>query len=157
MSTQMYRCYSRTKSSSGFTLIELLITIAIVAILAGIALPSYKNYVDKSKIRTAQADLVALSLNLENHYQRSLKYKTFVMADDPATTAGLKVIFKGWSPASNDFNFKVNVGAPAPFTGASGYQLEASFSFPGFTACKLILKSDNNRSAPGCPFGAVWL
>lgn len=37
------------KVSKGFTLIELMIVIAIVAILAAIAMPAYKGYIQKSK------------------------------------------------------------------------------------------------------------
>lgn len=39
------------KSVRGFTLIELLIVIAIVGILATLALPSYRNYLNKSKFQ----------------------------------------------------------------------------------------------------------
>ena len=41
----------------GFTLIELMIVIAIIAILAAIALPAYQNYVAKSQLATALADI----------------------------------------------------------------------------------------------------
>jgi len=37
--------FNRTKYSDGFTLIELIIAIAIIAILASIALPSYRDVV----------------------------------------------------------------------------------------------------------------
>lgn len=41
--------------AAGFTLIELMITVAVIAILAAIALPSYQEYVRKSRRADAQA------------------------------------------------------------------------------------------------------
>ena len=45
----------------GFTLIEVMITVAIVAILAAVALPSYREHVRKSRRAEAQAYLMALA------------------------------------------------------------------------------------------------
>ena len=45
----------------GFTLIEVMITVAIVAILAGVALPSYREHVRKSRRAEAQAYLMAVA------------------------------------------------------------------------------------------------
>ena len=48
-------------SFKGFTLLELLITVALVAVLAAVALPSYREHVRKSRRAEAQAFLMAVA------------------------------------------------------------------------------------------------
>ncbi|SEQ85738.1 type IV pilus assembly protein PilE [Azotobacter beijerinckii] len=49
------------KKKRGFTLIELMITVAIVAILAAIAYPSYQQYVIRGNRAAAQAQMMDIA------------------------------------------------------------------------------------------------
>lgn len=48
-------------SEQGFTLIELMITVAVIAILATAALPTYQDHIRKSRRAEAQAFLMAVA------------------------------------------------------------------------------------------------
>ena len=55
------RRYVLGRSTAGFTLIEVMIAVAVVAILATVAYPSYADYIRKGKRATAQAALMELA------------------------------------------------------------------------------------------------
>ena len=50
----------------GFTLIELMIVVAIIGILAAIAIPAYQNYITKSQVTRAVAELGAVKTAYED-------------------------------------------------------------------------------------------
>jgi type IV pilus assembly protein PilE len=88
--------------NAGFTLIELLVVIAIVAILTTIAVPSYQSYVKKSRARTAAADLTALSMTVENRYQKTLSYPTGT-SENIVAASPKPDWAAAWSPAVADY------------------------------------------------------
>ena len=67
------------KRSRGFTLIELMIVVAVVAILAAIALPSYQDSIRKSRRGQAKADLLELTQMLERRYTTNRSYEGFTV------------------------------------------------------------------------------
>ena len=69
-----HRESARRAGQAGFTLIELMIAVAIVAILAAIAIPSYTGYVQRSRISEATNELATLRMRLEQYYQDNRNY-----------------------------------------------------------------------------------
>lgn len=77
--------------SGGFTLLELMITVAIVAILAAIALPSYNQYIKRSRITEAVGQLSAMKVKMEQYFQDNRSYVNACLAGSlaplPANTS----------------------------------------------------------------------
>lgn len=81
-SKSMHAAFAR-----GFTLIELMITVAIVAVLASVAYPSYRDYVMRGHITDGINGLTAVRANMERHFQDNRTYATVGAFTTPCGTA----------------------------------------------------------------------
>ncbi len=69
-------CANRDLRMAGFTLIEVMIVVAIIAILASIALPSYNDYVRRGQIQEAFGYLSDSRVKMEQYFQDNRNYGT---------------------------------------------------------------------------------
>ena len=64
------------RQERGFTLIEVMIVVAIIAILAAIAIPSYQDYITRGRIVEATAGLGDARAKMEQFFQDNRAYPT---------------------------------------------------------------------------------
>lgn len=93
--------------SKGFTLIELMIVLVIVAILAAIAYPSYRESVRRGNRRAAQATMMEI-VNQEHQY--------FIANRVYADAATLGVTLPPDIDDDYDFTIALDAGPPPGFT-----------------------------------------
>lgn len=83
--------------SRGFTLIELMIAVAVIAILAAIAIPSYQQHVEKTRRADAITSLTSTAQELERCFTRTNTYENCVDAS--------------FSSPDGYYNIRVNAGS----------------------------------------------
>ena len=126
------------RSATGFTLVEVMITVAIVAILAAVAIPSYTDYITRSKIQEATSALLAQRTKMEQFFQDQ---RTYFGACLPNTVAPLPAGLKYFTiscPTRNDTQYLIQA------TGIAGTDM-AQFSF--------TIDQANNRVTANVPPG----
>ncbi|MDY0745840.1 type IV pilin protein [Paucibacter sp. R3-3] len=101
------------RSPRGFTLIELMIVVVVAGILAAVAIPSYQQYIMKSRRQDARVALSAMLQAQERYRSNQATY-----ASDPVTLIGTAVSSKGY------YNLSVKDLTP-PVAFVSGYELHA--------------------------------
>jgi type IV fimbrial biogenesis protein FimT len=70
--------------NKGFTLVELMVTIAIVAVLAGLITPSFLQWIDRTKVK---GDATNLRAAFESAKLRAIKHNTNVILTFPDATS----------------------------------------------------------------------
>jgi type IV pilus assembly protein PilE len=69
-----------SRKSSGFTLVELMVVVVVIGILAGVALPSYRESVRKGQRAEARALLYEVMQKQERFYTENNSYTTSLVA-----------------------------------------------------------------------------
>ncbi|MDM0115282.1 type IV pilin protein [Variovorax sp. J22R133] len=122
------------RKNAGFTLIELMITVAVVAILASIAYPSYQESVAKGKRAQAKTVLASAQQWLERHYSENYRYDQTLAGTNIDNTAG--GIFNsqfGVAPLAGEGNAAYNITLTTENAGRN-YTLTAARISPGSMA-----------------------
>lgn len=92
--------------TGGFTLIELMVVVAVIGILAGIAWPSYQEYVRRSNRSAAQQLMLEIS-NRQQQYIVDARQYTATLG-----SGGLNIGSKdGWTCATNCTNSHYTLSA----------------------------------------------
>lgn len=79
------------RRENGFTLIELMITVAIIAVLAAVAMPSYQDYLRKGRRADAQSYLQEIAARQQHFLADRRAYSTSITAAPGAGGLGLSV------------------------------------------------------------------
>lgn len=108
------------RKASGFTLVELMVVVAIIAILASVAMPSYERYIQRSRRAEAQSLMLSV-VNKEQQYLLDARQYTDVLG-----AGGLAIAQQGWDCTQDasktctntyyNVTVTLNAGPPPSFT-----------------------------------------
>lgn len=102
------------KTQQGYSLTELIITVGLIGILAGIAIPAYTGYMKVSKHGTTMQNAEQLALFLDNYFYENGTYiaGTYMPGGDVITLPNAL----GWRPDGDKDAFSYNI---APCAGGN--------------------------------------
>lgn len=139
------------KQQVGFTLIELMIVIMIVAILAAIAVPSYRQFVVRNAESQVQARMQELDIELNRWRASTLTYKGFtpkkVASNGDVSYAydetDNKTIYVPKGSNSTNFHYKITLVDAS--TGSTLAPASAGYSTAGST-WRMFAEPNSNYS-----------
>lgn len=111
----------------GFTFIEIMITVAVLAILSAIAIPSYTDYIRRARITEATAALAGMRVKFEQFFQDNRTYAgacTVAPAVSVAMRPADTVNFAFACPVLNATNYTITAtGVAGTSMGGFTYQM----------------------------------
>ncbi|WP_104655329.1 type IV pilin protein [Ralstonia insidiosa] len=114
-----------SRRQTGFSLMELMITVAIIAILARIAYPSYQQYVLKSHRADAKTALLDLATRQERFFTLQNNYTSSPTALGYASGASFPLAIQSGTQSYYQLYVGVTGTAGASGTAAPGYSASA--------------------------------
>lgn len=74
---------SKGRLNRGFTLIEVMVVVVVIGVLAAIALPSYRSYIERSHRASAKATLLEAAQFMERFRSANFSYASVPSASPP--------------------------------------------------------------------------
>ncbi|MBK6999897.1 MAG: type IV pilin protein [Rhodoferax sp.] len=145
----MSQCPRIFQKQHGFSLIELMIAVAVVGILAGFALPSYRQYVMRAHRVDARNALLALAQRLEQNYTLSGSYA--LLQDGTTTVTDTTIANWGLdkTPLSGGTRYNISFDTGSPTATAFTIKATPTGSQTGDTCGNLTLDNRNLKGAAG--------
>jgi len=126
------------KINKGFTLIELMIVVAVIGILAGIAYPSYQDYILRAKRGDGKAAILSAQLAQEKYRANNITYLAV------ASTAS----------SDGNYNYAVTIGTTTA-TASTDYTITATPVFTDAKCGNLILTVASSTETKSASAGSV--
>jgi len=114
----------------GFTLIEVMITVAVIAILSAIAIPSYTDYIRRARITEATAALGSMRVKFEQFFQDNRTYAGACTVS-PAVSVAMRPVdtvnFAFTCPVLNATNYTIRAAGVAG-SGMAGFTYQMAMA-----------------------------
>jgi type IV pilus assembly protein PilE len=127
---------TQQRTDRGFTLIEIMIVLLIIAILAGVAIPAYNDFIIRGAIVEAHQGLGGYRIQMEQYYQDNRTY------DNGGACGVAQPTYKNFTQTC-----RTNNGGQGYLATATGTGRATGFTF--------TIDSQNNRQTTAGPTG--WL